>query len=277
MEKSAIVISKEEAEEFGEFKRQKRLTLARRQIAMLCAQATSPTATLKTIKEYCENAKRLNLCAVTVHSIYVRSAKSFLAGSRVGVISVGGGSEQDDKLKYIELKRALFQGADEVIYSLSVSQIKNGNFSSLKKYLKKAVKKGKNRCIGVRVEKQFLTESELKAAFIACYGVGVRTFWLSYDVLLISKIRGFLPKDCAIKSTAINAEEYKTLLGLGVCSASTLYADEIASSLIDEASALPRGEKDSSGNIKSEIPENFPSVYAANGKLQGDGERPVGI
>lgn len=270
MEKSAIVISKEEAEEFGEFKRQKRLTLARRQIAMLCAQATSPTITLRTLKEYCENAKRLNLCAVTVHSVYVRAAKSFLSGSKVGVISVGGGSEQDDKLKYIELKRALFQGADEVIYNLSASQIKNGSFSSVKKYLKKAVKKAKTKCVGVCVEKQLLTEAELKSAFIACYSVGVRTFWLSHDVLLISKIRAFLPKDCAIKSTAVNAEEYKTLLGLGVCSASTLYADEIASSLIDEASSLPRAEKDNFTDINAEPLEN-PSAYSADKKF-GDGK-----
>jgi len=255
MEKSAIVISKEEAEEFGEFKRQKRLTLARRQIAMLCAQATSPTATLRAIKEYCENAKRLNLCAVTVNPIYVRSAKSFIADSRVGVISVGGGSEQDDKLKYIELKRALFQGADEVIYNLSVSQIKNGNFASMKRYLKKAVKKARTKSVGVRVEKQLLTEAELKSAFIACYSVGVRTFWLSYDVLLISKIRAFLPKDCAIKSAAINADEYRTLLGLGVCSAATLYADEIASALIDEASSL--GEGGNVGGAKQNVEKSI--------------------
>lgn len=236
MENSSIIISGEEAEEFGEFRRQKRLNLVRSRISALCAQATSPSVTLSLLKQYCEEAKRLNLCAVLVNSVYVRSAKAFLNGSGVGVISVGGGSEQSFKLKYIEFKQALCQKADEFIINLSVSEIKNGNYGPMKKYLKRAVKKAKLKAVGVRADKQLLTENELKAAFAACYSAGVRTFWVAYDVLLIGKLRAFLPKDCAVKSAAINAEEYKTLLGLGVAAAATLYSGEIASALIDEAS-----------------------------------------
>lgn len=237
MENSSVLISGEEAEEFGEFKRQKRLNLMRSRISALCAQATSPSVTLSALKEYCEEAKRLNLNAVLVNSVYVRSAKSFLSGGRVGVISVGGGSEQSFKLKYIEFKQALYQKADEFVINLSVSEIKNGVYGPMKRYLKRAVKKAKLKTVGVRADKQLLTENELKAAFAACYSAGVRTFWVAYDVLLIGKLRAFLPKDCTIKSAAINAEEYKTLLGLGVTSAATLYSGEIASALIDEASA----------------------------------------
>lgn len=257
MEKSSIVITEDEAEEFNEFKLQKRLTLARRRIAGLCVQATSPATTFRRLRDYCENAKRLNLCAVMVNSVYARSAKGFLSGSRVGVISVGGGSEQSDKLKYLELKHALSARADEVVYNLSVSQIKNGNYGPLKKYLKKAVKKARLKTVGVRVEKQLLTEAELKAAFTACYSAGVRTFWIAYDVLLISKVRAFLPKDCAIKSAVINAEEYKTLLGLGAVSAVTLFADEIASRLIEEASACNEARKDENGESLSPPPPSL--------------------
>jgi len=237
MEKSSILITEEEAEEFGEYKRQKRFALARRRISSLCSQATSPSITLSALKEQCENAKRLNLSAVLVNSLYVRSAKAFLSGSGVGVIGVGGASEQSFKLKYTELKYAFFEKADEFIINLSVSEIKNGNFVPMKKYLKKAVKRAKTKNVGVRADKQLLSESELKAAFSAAYAVGVRTFWISYDVLLIGKIRAFLPADSAVKSAAINAEEYKTLLGLGVTGAATLYPGEIAASLIDEASS----------------------------------------
>lgn len=242
MEKFSIVVTEEEAEEFDEYKRQKRLNEAKRRIAALCVQATSPSLTLAALKECCENAKRLNLCAVAVNSIYVRFAKSFLSGSRVGVVSVGGGNEQSFKLKYIELKHALSERADEFIINLSVSEIKNGNFYAMKKYLKRAVRKARTKTVGVRVDKQLLSENELKAAFIACYSAGIRSFWLPYDVLLIGKVRAFLPKDCFVKSAAINVEEYKTLLGVGVTSAVTLFADEIASSLIDEASSSPQNK-----------------------------------
>jgi len=84
-------------------------------------------ATEKDIKKLCNEAKEYEFFSVCVNPTYVKYAKKCLKGSSVKVCTVIGfplGSNSS-KVKLLEAKKAISEGADEIDVVLNIGKFKD--------------------------------------------------------------------------------------------------------------------------------------------------------
>lgn len=121
-----------------------------------------PEATEKDIKRLCEEAKEYDFMSVCVNPHYVPLAKKFLAGSNVKVCTVVGfplGMNRT-RIKILETRQALKEGADEIDMVINVGALK----ARKNKFVQKEIEKLKAECgkhvLKVIIETCLLTDKE---------------------------------------------------------------------------------------------------------------------
>ena len=125
-----------------------------------------PEATKDDIRTLCEEAKKYNFASVCVNGIYTAFAKECLSGSDVKTCVVVGfplGAMSTD-VKAYETKKAVEDGADEIDYVINIGELKNGNYSYIKKEMESIVKvcRDGNVLCKVIFENCYLTKEEIK-------------------------------------------------------------------------------------------------------------------
>ena len=121
-----------------------------------------PEATEKDIKRLCEEAKEYDFMSVCVNPHYVPLAKKCLAGSNIKVCTVVGfplGMNRT-RIKILETRQALKEGADEIDMVINVGALK----ARKNKFVQKEIEKLKAECgkhvLKVIIETCLLTDKE---------------------------------------------------------------------------------------------------------------------
>lgn len=236
MDENTIVIPKEEAEEFGEYKRMKKVLKAKEDISRLEINADKKGILLSRLRELCDEAKRLNVYAVRVNSAYVRAVKNRLSGSVIRTVCrVGGTGECSYKVACCELKYAFHEKADEAELYLSVSAVKNENDGFFRKLIRRALRTAKTRTVSVRTDFSLLTYEEIRSVYLLCFRLGVRVFVVPLDFSFIENLKRDLSDECVFKTEANDLAQFSSASSAGAMRISTDFADEIASELLSQA------------------------------------------
>ena len=158
------VISPQERQEFEEFKRQKRVAEARSVISRLELSFDKPVHDRAALRVALNDARRIRLGGICV----AQMCGEGFAPAIVACLSVWGGTDTTD-VKVKMVKRAVRDGADAVEVTAPIPAIKEGNWTYVRRELKKLSRTAKRTSLRLNLEAPLLTESELsRLCSIAC-------------------------------------------------------------------------------------------------------------
>ena len=130
----------------------------------------------KDIKNLCNEAKEYEFFSVCINPCFVKAAKKFLKGSNVKVCTVIGFplGANSSKVKLLEVKKAISDGADEVDVVFNISKFKDKKYSYVEKELSKIVQVcSKKVLVKVIIETCYLSIEEVLKACQLVYECGV--------------------------------------------------------------------------------------------------------
>lgn len=202
-----------------------------------------PESQAEQFKQLCEEARKYNFASVCVPPNRVELAKSELENCDVDVCTVVGFpfGYNDTKEKMLETEQAIRNGASEIDMVIAIGQLKEGNFSYVKKDIQNVLEvcSAKEAILKVIVETALLNDDEKIRLYNICSEVGVDFVKTSTgystcgatisDVLLMRKT---LPKEIKIKASGgIKTKEFALeLINAGAdrlgCSASVKIMNE---------------------------------------------------
>ncbi len=233
MEDEKIYISESEAEEFGEFKRQKRLFGARENINRIELDADVMSLTCNFLSAYCMTAYKMKFRSVRVSSQYVKRAKGVLREGGVKVAAVVGRGNVLSKVKLYELKKSFACGADEAELYVSVASVKNSDNAEIKKLLRRARFVSGSRRLYISAQTGYLSDEEIKNFFSYAYKLGVKNFAVE-DMSKIDIIKRATGADCNFKCRVENTDGFKAALAMGIRETYSTAAEDIASQLLKD-------------------------------------------
>ncbi|MCD7729224.1 MAG: hypothetical protein LUI60_04855 [Clostridia bacterium] len=245
MDEENLTIAPHEMQEFGEFKRQKRVTEARAVIRKLELNFTQAQAERTALRRSANDAEKLGIGGICVQPYLVKSCAEYLgADSSVAVVaclSSGGGDVTDIKVK--QLKRAIKDGADVAEVTVCVAAVKEGSWGYVRRELKKLRKTAKKIALRINVEAPLLTSQELsKLCSLACEcGIAcIRTasdgFGSGADEEDLKIIKAALKDRAAVKADGADAiGRMATLTDLGASVVGSSAALTLALSLLAAA------------------------------------------
>jgi len=228
---SGIVLSPTEAEEYCEFKRQKRIAEVAAALSKANIYAAQRDAVSGEQRKAAESAKRVKAASVQVNPVYVSSMKSLLgvSGPEVDCV-VGGTGETLPKAKAYEAKLAVKSGAKEITLILCGSLLRSGRTGDIKREIKRVCRAARKAV--VKVDADFLRAGRLAADCGAKF-LSVRFF---PDC---GRLKRDLHDVCMLEVTEVEtASDYKALIAAGVERIGTSHAEEIYSELMKEAENL---------------------------------------
>ena len=159
--KSGIVLSPNEAEEYCEFKRQKRIAEVAAELAKSELYAAERDMGIGDLKKIADSAKRVKSAAVRVNPVHVPAMKNLLGASGVFIdCLVGGTGETLVKAKGYEAKLAVRSGAKEITLILCYSAIKSGRTGDTKREIKRVCRAARKAVVKVAADKT-LTYAEI--------------------------------------------------------------------------------------------------------------------
>lgn len=130
----------------------------------------------KDIKKLCKEAKDYDFFSVCINPCFVKYAKKCLRGSNVKVCTVIGFplGANNTKVKLLEAKKAIGDGADEIDVVFNISKFKDKKYTYVGKELAKIVDLcGKKVLVKVIIETCYLTKEEILRACQLVYECGV--------------------------------------------------------------------------------------------------------
>ncbi len=115
-------------------------------------------------KQKCLLCERYNFKSLTIYPTFIERAKGVVKGKNVKVRAIISYPFGEDYFasKIASLKKALKSGVDEVAYTISVSQIKSGEYAKISKEIKKALKISKKNKFYPLINPQNLTLIEVE-------------------------------------------------------------------------------------------------------------------
>lgn len=232
MEEEGKTLSAAEAAEYGEFKRTKRESEILFTLKKLVVDASRREANVATLKKACEAALRLHASGVLVSPVNVSRAKKALSGGAPVCCLVGGTGESLISVKKTETKKAIRQGAHEIRLILCYSALTGGNFSYLKREIKRIRRAAKKRTLTVSLEDRCLGAEEIELgvrAACAAKADGVCVRGEASLVLRAAEASG--GRLFTEVSDVENAEQLRFMIKAGAARASTLNAEKIADEL----------------------------------------------
>ncbi len=122
-----------------------------------------PEATNEDIKKICEEAKEYGFKAVCINPVYVKYASEILKDTGVLIATVVGFPLGNNltKVKELETKLAVEDGADEIDMVINIPAIKNKEFDLVKRDIQGVVKASKGKEVKVIIETCLLTKEEI--------------------------------------------------------------------------------------------------------------------
>ena len=179
---SGILLSVKEAEEYGVFKRQKRI----QQVLCAIAKGVVDGLEAKTVEELQAQAAlavRYGVAALKVPPSGLAAAKRALFGSKVTIdCTIGGGGRTLSKVKLYEAKCVLRAGAQTLTLVLDGVALREERWGEIKKEIKRVCRKAKARRaqVLVRVEdKDKLSDNFRLLRLAADCGAGVSVPYFS--------------------------------------------------------------------------------------------------
>lgn len=232
---SGIVLSPSEAEEYCEFKRQKRIAEVVTALTKSELYAAGRDIFPAEIKKIADSAKRVGSAAVRVSPMYVPFLRGALQGSPCAVdCVVGGTGETTAKVKGYEAKLAMRGGAKEITLVLSYSALKSGRTGDTKREIKKVCRSARRALVKVEAEKTLTYAEILRVGrFAADCGAKYLTVEFFPDC---GRLKRDLHDSCMLEVTGVEtAADYKALVAAGVERIGTSHAEEIYAELMKEA------------------------------------------
>ena len=124
------------------------------------------TVTKKDLNQLCEDAMEYGFYSVCVNPVHIKYCKKILLDSGVKVASVIGFplGENLTKIKALEAKQAIKEGADELDMVMCISKAKEGKWNYVEKDIKAVVEAAAGATVKVILETTYLTQKEIEEA-----------------------------------------------------------------------------------------------------------------
>ena len=131
----------------------------------------TPTATVNQIIQLCQEADRYGFASVCVNPIYVGVAATHLKDSETKVCTVVGFplGATPSKVKALEARNAVKNGADEVDMVIDLGAAKDGRFSEVSKDIACVVRGAK--IMGKRMNKNVIVKVILETCYLSDYEI----------------------------------------------------------------------------------------------------------
>ena len=208
-------LSEEERELYKQFKHKLTMQSARAQIKKLEYNLADITAGLSALKTACSDASNLALGGICVAPSFVKPCAVFLGSASnrksalVACISYPNGGDTTD-IKVKAVKRAIKDGADEVEVTAPIAQIRDGNFSYVKREFKKLRSAAKKRSLRISAECELLTKHELMRLCMLAADCRINSVkaasgaYGSDEMQVIADVRSAVKDKCTIKAEGIS-------------------------------------------------------------------------
>ncbi|MGN0808192.1 MAG: hypothetical protein ACI4MN_07095 [Candidatus Coproplasma sp.] len=234
------LFSKNEKEEFEEFKRSNRIKEAKATVLKLELDCLNLLDDKVYLKEICRRANMQEIGAIVVYPAYVKACVSYLGGdpqvSLIAAISYPHGCDTTE-VKVEAVKRAVKDGVDEVEVCAPVALIKDGNYQYFRHECKKLKKAAKIRALRIVFDCKALKENELIKACLTAADAGANCVRLNgADSEMVSLIKSKLKGRCLTKADdAQDVSSFLTLCNVGADSVNCPRALDIAVQLLNSA------------------------------------------
>lgn len=209
---NGVMISAREAEEYCEYKKQKK----RAEITSAIFRSETPFEGKEEAKTVCETASKHRQAAVRLNPVTLAKDGEFFRerGVKTDCV-VGGTGETLPKVKAYEAKCALRMQANEITVALSPSQVENCNYGAIRKELKKLRFVARRATLKARLDRRYSPERMSKLARL-CTEVGVDYFSVPrYEGC--ERLRAELVGGCKLEVSGVETlAEYKKLTDAGV-------------------------------------------------------------
>ena len=207
-----VFLSPKDAEEYRLYRRQKKLG----EIAAAISVSESPLLGNEDIQRVCERAARLKQAAVKLPLSKMTQAAYYLAGSRVGLDCViGGTGETLAKVKAYEARQAVKRKAREITVPVTPSLMDGCRYGEIKKELRRVSRAAKKANLKVRVENVLSATALSRVARLACE-VGAKYFSVPY-FKGCERLKLDLTNGCKLEVSGVEkTEDFKRLIEAGV-------------------------------------------------------------
>ncbi|MFC2172301.1 deoxyribose-phosphate aldolase [Acidobacteriota bacterium] len=125
-----------------------------------------PDATLDDILQHCAEARSHGFAGVCVNPSYVSLASNQLTGCGVAVGTVVGFplGANHEKVKVLETRQAIKEGADEIDMVMALGLFKSGDLKETRREIERVVEAAEGRLVKVILETGLLSMREIEAA-----------------------------------------------------------------------------------------------------------------
>ena len=238
-EPSPRVLSQAEEAEYREFLRTKReaeiALLLRRLVVDLSGESDRFA-----LKAGVESAVRLSAAGVLVSPMQVALVKKLLkkSGPRLMTL-VGGTGESLPSVKKLEAKRALRQGAEEIVLTVSVYSLKNGAAQNVRRELRTVRRAARRAVFSAALFDRRLSREEVLFGVREAAEAGADGAYLAAEAEAVEAASesGLLLG----AARAENAEQLKLLVKAGAGRVLTMQAERIAEELRLQSERQERG------------------------------------
>ncbi len=227
-----VLLSKDEAAEYRNYKRQKYLSSVGEAVGKTALDGRGK-GSIEELTELCRLALRYGAAAVKTTGSRLQTLKSFLGNGKTLVdCAVGGDGSVCFRAKRYEGKLAVRYGAREITYVPDLFTIKNGRYAELKKELRAFKKAFKKTLVKLSLE-AVTDETEIYrlAKLASECGVGVSTRYF----VGAERLKADMPNTFLEVLGVQDAAAFRRLYESGVDRLGTDFLTEIYTRLMQEA------------------------------------------
>ncbi len=208
-------LSQNEKLMFAQFRRKINLDASRAQVKKLEYNLCDPSNGLSALKSACADASALGLGGVCVMPAFVKACSAILGAQQTRkcrlIACIGHPSGSDvTAIKVKAVKRAIKDGADEVEVTVPVAHIRDGNFSYVKRELKKLHSACKKSALRIDTECALLTRKEIIRVCALAAECGVNSVKARSNTLsggssteIFADIKTAVKDKCTIKAEGV--------------------------------------------------------------------------
>lgn len=233
---------------YMQFRKKINTEAAKAQIKKLEYNLADVTCGISSLKSACADGKALELGGICVLPSFVRQCATYLGPERkcqiIACISYPHGGDSTD-IKVKSVKRAIKDGADEVEVTIPVAQVREGNFSYLKRELKKLRSASKKRALRIDAECPLLTKEEVARVCKVATDCGVNSVKTSSgaygrgnELEMVSSVKSAVKDRCTVKADGVATMlEMSSALDMGASVIGSKNAVSIARTILSATEA----------------------------------------
>ncbi len=225
-------LSAAEAAEYGEFKRTRREAEIAVSLHKLIVDGSKKSGRGE-LRSACEGVKRFFSYGVLVPPLFASSAKKQLAGSEAYVIArIGGTGETLLPVKKYEAKKALREGARELLLIPAYSALKAGNIAHIRREVKRVKRAAGKTALILSLDDETLSEEEVALGVRAAEEGGADGVCVRGEESLVLRALRVCAGKLRVDASAVeNAEQMRALLKAGASLLTTDRAEEISAEM----------------------------------------------